>query len=135
MKTVIAALCLLCSMAHAETYITIPTISQHSNDAADYNESHLGIGIQHDWMVAGYYRNSFDRDTCYAGGVWRPVNVGGFTAGVAGVVLSGYKWPVAIIPTAGYCYRAVCLDVLGGPLMDEHDTWFVAAQLRIKVGS
>lgn len=56
------------------TMLTVNVTSHHWEDG-DYNERNAGLGIQRDGLTAGYYLNSHERGSFYAGMVlerdWR----------------------------------------------------------------
>jgi hypothetical protein len=57
-----------------------------------------GIGLEHqlhrDWMLAaGYYRNSYDRDSVYLAAAWQPLRWRALRAGLLAGAVTGY--PIA----------------------------------------
>jgi hypothetical protein len=58
-------------------WVTVPITSWHKEDK-DYNERNWGIGLEYvvspSWsLVGGTYRNSFYKQSYYAGSVWTPL--------------------------------------------------------------
>ena len=63
-------------------------------DRRDWREINPGAGIEKEftgtpWVAsAGYFRNSYDRDTWYLGGRWMPLAAGPFRFGAFGLLAS-----------------------------------------------
>jgi hypothetical protein len=89
----------LTSDSISKLWVTVPITSWHKEDK-DYNERNWGIGLEYvvspSWsLVGGTYRNSFYKQSYYAGGVWTPLKFeiqevtikGGFLLGF----FSGYE--------------------------------------------
>lgn len=135
MKPFALALLLLCSVqaASAQTYLTVPGISYHGDRSTRWNEVNPGLGIEHDDIVAGYYRNSFDKDTVYVGYVWRPIKTRYLRAGLFSAFATGYPVPVLIAPTINVGTDAVSIDIIGAPSVGKGTTHFIGAQLRLRI--
>lgn len=89
----------LTSDSISKLWVTVPITSWHKEDK-NYNERNWGLGLEYDvspsWsFVGGTYRNSFYKQSYYAGGVWTPLKFeiqevtikGGFLLGF----FSGYE--------------------------------------------
>lgn len=88
----------------SDDWIVFTVASRHHKRG--YNEHNYGIGIEHgitgNWrLVAGTYRNSFYRDTVYAGATYLPIHYGDLHLGGAVILASGYEtrpvpmaWPM-----------------------------------------
>lgn len=72
------------------------TVSVTRERAVDWNQANLGLGLRAGlspaWGVqAGYYRNSYDRDTVYAVGEYTPLAWGAMRAGAFAGLATGYQ--------------------------------------------
>ena len=135
MKAILlAALLATCALpASADTYLNIAGVSYHGDRSGNWNEKNPGIGIEHDGYIAGYYRNSYNKDTVYAGYAWRPLQAGAFKAGVIVAAASGYHSPVVAMPSVVVGGDKVALEFVGAPAVGKSTTWFVGATLRLKL--
>jgi hypothetical protein len=134
---IIAALLLLLHIAQvdAQTHITTPLGSWHADSSESYHEDNKCVGVEYDGWIAGYYRNSFDEDTAYAGYVWRPLSFGEhIKAGVVGMFVTGYRHDFVVLPTVAIEWKRVAVDFVVGPTLSEKTSWFVGAQLRVRIG-
>lgn len=64
-----------------EHWVGLNTVSKHISPGRDYNEANWGVFYERrtseDWgWQAGYYKNSFERDTFYGLGIWQPLHLG-----------------------------------------------------------
>jgi len=137
MKHIAILLLLATSVAHAETAITVSGFSYHgARDRYTFNEFNPGIGVEHDGYVAGYYKNSWSKPTVYAGYTYRPVELanGHIKAGVTAVAMTGYRYPVGVLPVVEIGSGRVSVETVYKPRMGAGTTWFVATQLRIRLG-
>ncbi len=73
--------------------------SYHVHPYKHFDEVNPGIGGECAWSPAwaaafGYYRNSLDRPSFYAGAIWTPapLNWGWARLGIMGGVISGYNY-------------------------------------------
>ena len=96
-----AALCApLPTSAAGDDWLVFTIGSRHHKRG--YNEHNWGVGIEHgvtdNWRaVAGTYRNSFYRQTLYAGAIYLPLRVGDWRVGAAASLVSGYvQHPVLV---------------------------------------
>lgn len=109
MRLVLLCFLFIASSAFAEgTYLTINGISHHFDRQHKYNETNVGLGVEQrltaDFSLnAGYYRNSFYKDTFYLGGSYTPLHLGPVGLGTSFARVTGYqeiKW--AVVPTIQY---------------------------------
>lgn len=69
----VAVLMMCATVAHSqETRLAVGAWSKHvpSSDTVT-NETHNLVGIEYQSVGAGYFKNSYGRDTFYVGKVWR----------------------------------------------------------------
>lgn len=93
-----------------DTSLVVSGLSYHFDRTKKYNEQNFGLGLEHrlsdDFRVsAGWYRNSFYRQSRYAGVVYAPVEAGELRFGAALGVVSGYyrnqgRYMPLVLPTA-----------------------------------
>lgn len=88
-------------------WLVVSGVSHHFQpERRDWRESNPGVGIEKEftgtpWVAtAGYFRNSYDRNTFYAGARWMPLTLGPVRLGAFGLVASGYPSPVLLLPAA-----------------------------------
>jgi len=70
--------------------------SYHHQRNKKHNEDNWGLGVERnltrDWTAAaGFYDNSYDKRSVYAGMIWAPVHVGHFHFGLSGGIVDGYE--------------------------------------------
>lgn len=82
------------------------------------------------WM-AGYYLNSYDRDTFYAGARWEPLRWEHVKLGVFVGAASGYDTPVVALPMASVEYGRVGINFVAAPTIGNY-TGYVAAQVKFR---
>lgn len=130
-----AVLLATCGSAHAETWVQAGGFSRHLGADRDFRETHPGAGVL--WRpggtweyTAGFYRNSLDRTTVYAGAVWRGLGPCGVLLGAA----TGYEGlpvvPLAL-PTCGAQWGPVGLDVIAAPPVGANPA-LVAVTFRVR---
>jgi len=66
MKHLLLILSLITTQVNADTFATITLASKHLN-STDRNEKNLGLGINHNGYLLGFYKNSFKNNTTYIG--------------------------------------------------------------------
>jgi len=145
MKSLVAA-CVLAlapvSSALAHDWLVISGAAYHFERRDELRGNNPGIGWERPddeiplVYAAGYYRNSYDKDTFYAGAQWMPFSWGtpeGFNAqlGAFGGLASGYWTPVVVIPMLKLAYQRVGVNIVALPTVREY-TGYVAAQLRFQ---
>ena len=108
-----------------------------------FREQNYGIGFEHKLsedssLSIGYYRNSLDRNSFYAGYNWSPINAGAVKLGVIGGVISGYPalnkggaFPM-LLPVASLEGKAVGINLTYVPRMKDVSS-VVALQLKFKI--
>lgn len=134
-----ATLCLNLAPAQSADWLVVSGASYHFENRDEYRADNPGIGWEHPdpeipvvW-TAGYYRNSYDRDTFYAGGRWMPIEMGSHAKLGAFVALaSGYWTPVVAIPTLSLEYESVGLNLVALPTFREY-SGYIGLQLRFRV--
>ena len=92
------------SAAHRD-WLTLAGLSHHFQpDRRDWRQVNPGAGLEREftgtpWTAsAGYFRNSYDRNTFYIGGRWMPLSAGPFRFGAFGLLATGYPSPVLVLP-------------------------------------
>lgn len=82
------------------------------------------------WM-AGYYRNSYDRDTFYAGARWEPLRWEHVKLGAFGGLASGYWSPVVVLPMASFEFGRFGFNLVAAPTIGSY-TGYVAGQIKFR---
>lgn len=82
--------------AKSQTYAVATITSIHFDRDKNYNESNFGLGLERkvsdDWSIsAGYFRNSFDRQTEYVFAGYTPVEIMGWRTGLVMGGVTGYE--------------------------------------------
>lgn len=78
-------------------WITSGFLSKHINPDKKYNENNYGIGYKsNDGWLAGYYRNSLDKDSLYAGKEFQsdPILNDKLRLAIVLGMVSGYQKPM-----------------------------------------
>lgn len=95
------------NIAPHRDWLTISGVSHHfQSDRRDWREVNPGFGMEREftgtpWVTsAGYFRNSYDRNTFYLGGRWMPLGIGPVRLGAYGLLATGYPSPILILPAA-----------------------------------
>lgn len=130
MRSLIALVLLVAALPLAALELSVPVGSYHFDRSRDWQEQNYGIGVEYRSWVAGYYRNSYDKDTVYAGYVWRPLQWGWLRAGLTTLLASGYDSPVLVVPTVSVDGKWLAADFLMAPTLGKA-SGFVGMQLRI----
>jgi hypothetical protein len=83
------------SFSFACTALTITTTAHHFKSETDYNEQNFGLGCERmftsDWYgKAGFYRNSYDRNTLFLGTSYVPFHYADWKAGGSAALVTGY---------------------------------------------
>ena len=132
------ALALGCATASASDWLVLSGASYHFRDREDYRADNPGVGwerredlIPVTWM-AGYYRNSYDRDTFYAGGRWEPLDFGALKLGVFVGLASGYWTPVVALPMASVEYKRVGFNIVALPNIRDY-AGYLGLQVKFKL--
>lgn len=89
---VILSLTLLSPVAAQTSTLGVHTFSYH--DHGRFNNNNFGVYVEHNGWTGGYYRNSINKDSVYAGYTlqWAlPVNPVFQSASLMGGVVSGYR--------------------------------------------
>ena len=88
-----------------ETAVVLSGASYHfRQDERNWRQVNPGIGIEQTtridglYRVAGYFRNSYDRHTAYAGARWMPWQLGPVSFGGYLLAATGYPSPVLVLP-------------------------------------
>ena len=127
----------------ADLLLSAGGLSHHQDRSAGYRESNPGILVElregdHS-VVAGRFRNSFNRPSRIAAYRYRAVEYAGFGLGGAIGVVDGYPAgnggprPVAA-PVASYDYRSVSLLVMAiPPVSKEISGWTAMATVFVRV--
>jgi hypothetical protein len=140
----VACMIITAPAANAETWLNIGGASHHFTGGKPnhYREANPGIGLQggtdllphRATWVAGYYRNSYDRDTAYAGIHIRAIDVGPLSLGAVAMAASGYphgSYIGAVTLTATADRWRV--QLLGIPRVTKNHTAVVAVQFGYRL--
>ena len=120
-------------------WLVLSGISHHFQpDRRDWRESNPGAGIEKEftgtpWVAtAGYFRNSYDRNTFYAGARWMPLALGPVRLGAFGLVASGYPSPVLVLPAASIQVGRVGANLVALPNLPGY-SGYLGLQVRFAV--
>ncbi|MCK6387602.1 MAG: hypothetical protein L6Q65_08360 [Zoogloea sp.] len=123
------------SAPHSD-WITVSGLSHHFQpDRRNWREANPGAGFEREfdgtpWVAtAGYFRNSYDRNTFYVGGRWMPLAAGPFRFGAFGLVATGYPSPVLVLPTVSAQVGRVGANLLAVPNLPGY-SGYLGLQLR-----
>lgn len=118
--------------------LTVPLGSYHFDRSKKWQEKNWGLGVNYKNYVAGYYKNSYDRDSIYIGYHWQPEKLEynrHLKAGLTMIAVSGYRSsPVLLVPTVSVETTEVSADFLLAPALGKA-TGFVGMQLRFKIAN
>ena len=116
--------------------LTIPLGSYHFDRSKNWQEQNWGIGIDYKHYIAGYYKNSYDRDSVYVGYHLQPDALAinqNLKLGVTMIAVSGYRSsPVLMVPTFSIESEYIKADILFAPALGKA-SGFIGLQMRIKV--
>ena len=132
------ALGLACGNAPAADWLVVSGASYHFRDRDEYRADNPGIGWERrDTLIplsymAGYYRNSYDRDTFYAGARWEPLDFGAVRLGVFVGLASGYWTPVVALPMASIEMGPVGVNLVALPNIRDY-AGYLGVQLKFKL--
>ena len=121
--------------AHRD-WLTLAGLSHHFQpDRRDWREVNPGAGLEREftgtpWTAsAGYFRNSYDRNTFYLGGRWMPLASGPFRFGAFGLVATGYPSPVLVLPAVSAQIGRVGANLIALPNLPGY-SGYLGLQLR-----
>ena len=117
------ALISICSVACADTWLSMGGGSVHVCHTCGYNNFNPGVGLQHDVgadlrVLGGLYYNSYHKTTVYAGAAYQPLQHGAIRFGVMGGLVTNYKnlrVPVMALPALSIEGTRFGIDILGFP--------------------
>ncbi|MBP8266238.1 MAG: hypothetical protein KAX47_06765 [Zoogloea sp.] len=117
-------------------WIAISGASHHFQpDRREWREDNPGAGFEREftgtpWVAsAGYFRNSYNRNTFYAGGRWMPLEAGPFRFGAFGLLASGYPSPILILPAISAQFGRVGANLIVLPNLPGY-SGYLGLQLR-----
>ncbi|NTV10920.1 MAG: hypothetical protein HGA47_09130 [Zoogloea sp.] len=120
----------------ARDWITLSGVSWHfQQDREDWRQNNPGAGWEREyrgtpWVAtAGYFRNSYDRNTFYAGARWMPWSLGPVRFGAYGVLASGYPSPVLVLPAISVQSERFGANLVALPNLPGY-SGYVGLQLR-----
>jgi hypothetical protein len=118
--------------ADSDDWLVLTVGSRHHKRG--YNEHNYGIGIEHgiaeNWrVVAGTYRNSYYRQTVYAGTTYLPLRYENWRIGGAALIVTGYdpRPSAAVFPMVSYEEKKWGLNF--GPVLPS----VIAVQVKLKL--
>ncbi len=127
-----------CANALAADWLVLSGYSYHLRDRDEYRADNPGAGWERrDNLIpltymAGYYRNSYDRDTFYAGARWEPLDFGAVRLGAFVGLASGYWTPVVALPMASLELGPVGLNIVAAPNIRDY-AGYVGVQLKFRI--
>lgn len=120
-------------------WLVLSGVSHHFQpERRDWRETNPGAGIEKEfsgtpWVAtAGYFRNSYDRDTFYAGARWMPFALGPVRLGVFGLLASGYPSPVLVLPAASIQVGRVGANLVAIPNLPGY-SGYLGLQVRFAI--
>ncbi len=120
-------------------WLVLSGMSHHFQpERRDWREDNPGAGIEKEftgtpWVAtAGYFRNSYDRNTFYAGARWMPLSLGPVRLGAFGLVASGYPSPVLVLPAASIQVGRVGANLVAIPNLPGY-SGYLGLQVRFAV--
>lgn len=119
-------------------------LSYHFKNNETLRGKNYGLGTQVDItpslsLMTGFYLNSFNDRSNYAGFYWRPVDVGFAKIGLVATAIDGYQrmrhgqWFVAAMPAMSIEYRNVGVNLILIPPVGMKIHGSLAAQIKIRV--
>lgn len=131
--------CTLSWSSRAADWLTISGLSYHFQQRQAWREFNPGLGFERDmadaghgswaWAV-GFLRNSYDRNSVYAGVRWTPLMAGPLRFGVYGAVASGYSSRGLLLPVVTLEGRSFGLNLVALPNLPG-ESGFLGLQLRV----
>lgn len=126
-----------CVMAQAADWLVVSGASWHFEKRYQYRAENPGLGWERNLdemplsVMAGFYLNSYNRETVYAGARWEPFRWSHARLGLFGGVASGYWTPVVTMPILSLEYRRVGINIMAVPTIGEYIGCF-GAQLKFR---
>lgn len=124
--------------AEGDTWVVISGASHHFRQSErDWREFNPGIGFERStdtaglYQVAGYFRNSYDKDAFYAGVRWMPWQWKNIRFGGYALASSGYPSPVLLLPGFSIEGEKVALNVVIAPNIRDY-SGYIGLQLRVR---
>lgn len=145
-KILLALIAMLPLSALADTQILSGFETYHLHNNSKLNDNNYGIGIEHNGWVAGYYYNSYRKDSFYVGHEWWTKNphwnLGLEVAAVSGydnktfAKLEGTKHPVdfTLAPEVSYTQGRFTVAAIVAPPISGETNGNVSIQFRVKAG-
>ncbi|MCX9155767.1 hypothetical protein OPU71_06460 [Niveibacterium sp. 24ML] len=131
------ACALLAPAAHAEDWFVVSGASYHFERRDEFRSDNPGIGWERPdpeiplVYAVGYYRNSYDRDTFYAGARWEPLRWQYASLGIFAAFASGYWTPVVALPMLSLQYERVGINFVAAPTIRDY-VGYVGAQVKVR---
>lgn len=100
--------------ARAEEWWGVANLtSYHIRDADKHNQKNFGLGVEFSTNVprlsgvAGFYDNSFNRESVYFGVAWTPLPLGDFHFGLVAGGITGYEKTAVpiVLPTMAWEHK------------------------------
>lgn len=127
------------SSAPHRDWLTFSGASHHFQpDRRDWRELNPGAGLEREftgtpWVAsAGYFRNSYDRNTFYLGGRWMPLEAGPFRFGAFGLLATGYPSPILIMPAVSAQFGRVGANLIALPNLPGY-SGYLGLQIRVAI--
>jgi hypothetical protein len=127
--------------AHAADMWGVATLtSYHFDRSVEHNERNLGLGLERGTrearLIAGFYDNSNNHLSLYAGAAYTPVPIGEARFGLLAGVVNGYKPHVRrfgplVAPTLTFDVKDIGFNIIGAPRVLGHKG-VIALQIKAK---
>ncbi len=138
-------LCFILAALHspalfADDWLVLSGFSYHfKQNQRDWREDNPGIGMEREsakysglFWTGGYFRNSYDRDTVYAGVRWMPYRIGPVAFGAYALAATGYWSPLVAAPAISIEGKNVALNIVVVPNLPDH-SGFIGTQIRFRL--
>lgn len=116
-------------------FISWHNTSKYEPPPKGYNANNIGIGYRHpSGWAAGYYRNSFRRDSFYVAREWQWHVTDNLRVGVIGALVTGYETlrvMPAVLPEIVYKAGASEFVILASPAVNSDSPGLVSFQYRL----
>lgn len=130
----------LAPAARAADWLVLSGASHHfQQDRRDWRQDNPGIGFERDSVAhpglawtGGYFRNSYDRHTVYAGARWMPYRFGPLQLGGYALLASGYPSPVLLLPGFALEGERIALNVVALPNLPGY-SGYLGLQVRLRL--
>lgn len=123
--------------AEADYALVVSGFSWHFRQNRDYRGDNPGLGLERStaidglYMTAGYFRNSYDKNTFYVGARYMPLQWRRWRGGAYLLLGSGYPSPVLPLPGIAFDGKRIGLNIVFAPTIGQY-SGYIGGQLRWK---